>query len=174
MCRNHVPRELQAIPLKMCTPQCPTVDANFDQPPVSRIFLQLESNTVGIFKDPRWDERETRISPGWGSFHLALSEKPGPPVSLDSPPLRGQLPTPDRMQIYWYLRDWRIKWSREAPSIQPHPLTAGNPPLGVSKSIITSWALQAPSFEDPSRLAKPAENERLGSAQEASILLWYI
>lgn len=115
-------------------------------PPVSRIFLQLESNTVGVFKEPRWDslktgERETHISPGWGSFRLVLLGKPGPPASLDSPSLRGQLPTPDRMQICWYLRDWRIKWSREAPSTQPHPLTAGSLPLGVSKSIITSWAL---------------------------------
>lgn len=56
------------------------------------------------------------------------------------------------------------------PSTQPHPLMAGSPSLAVVKSMITPWALTPLPWE-PSRLAKPARNERLGSEQAASMLL---
>lgn len=78
-----------------------------------------------------------------------------PPFQLDFLPLRAAVST-RQSQICQYLRDWRSKWVREAPSTQPGPLTAGSPPLRIIKSMTTSWAFQVP----PSRAQQACKAHR--------------
>lgn len=108
-------------------------------------LCNVRPNTDGVFKGPDGTgKRRTHIPLGWGDFSTSFRIA-WLPASLDAPPLKGQLLAPDRTQICWYLKDWRITWAREAPSTQPHPLMAGSP-AGVIKPMITSCVLQAPSF----------------------------